>query len=150
MAQTRSGSNTTPMLNRLIVACNDGARAQSAAALVMNEGSGRTKLEGGATRRIAFASELSELVRRYGGRPNGGGSAFEGFRAAAHWVNALLIGENRGDAYGMCERIEARAEKLYKTAMETQMPEPARLVVARQQREIVAGHAELRRLSMGG
>jgi uncharacterized protein (TIGR02284 family) len=144
MAQTKS------LLNRLIIACNDGARARSAAARIMSGAEGRARLEGGAVRRLAFAGELSELVRRYGGRPSDHGSALEGVRAAAHKVNAFFIGENRGDAYTTCARIEARAERLYEDAMETDLPAPARLVVARQQAEIVADHAELRRLSMGG
>jgi uncharacterized protein (TIGR02284 family) len=138
------------LLNRLIFACNDGARAQTSASLIVKGSERRAQLEDGATRRLAFANELSELVRALGGTPNDGGSAVEGLRAAAHRVRALLVGENGGDAYGTCARVEAHAERLYEVAIDAELPGQARVVVARHHAEIVTDHAELRRLSMGG
>src|SRR5688572_15189021 len=104
-------------LNRLIVACNDGARAQNAAALVV-AGERRAQLEDGATRRLTFVNELSELVREMGGTPRHGGSALEGVRTMAHRVNVLLVGENGRDAYGTCARVEAHTERLYEDAID--------------------------------
>jgi uncharacterized protein (TIGR02284 family) len=138
------------LLNRLIAACNDGARAQDRAALVVNGATRRARLEDSASRRLAFANELAELVRSLGGTPRDGGSTVEGLRAAANRVRAVLVGENGGDAYSTCARVEAHAERLYEVAIAAELPGPARLVVARHHAEVVADHAELRRLSMGG
>jgi uncharacterized protein (TIGR02284 family) len=138
------------VLNRLILACNDGARAQRAAALVV-QGSGRkARLEDSAERHVAFSGELTELVTGLGGVPGDGGSMLETIRIAGRWINVLLVGDNSGDAYGTCVRIEAGAEKLYEKATQADLPGAARLVVARHHAGIVADHVELRRFSMGG
>ena len=136
-------------LARLIVACNDDARAHAAAALVVG-GSRGDRLNAAAARRLSFADELAEQVRSSGGRPEEGGSAFEGIRAALHGLNALVIGENAGDAYGSCARIEAKTERLYERAAGPDMPISVSEVIGRHYLEIAADRAELRRLSMGG
>jgi uncharacterized protein (TIGR02284 family) len=147
---TSTRRSATGLLNRLIIACNDGTRAQRSASLVVRGGECRARLEDSANRRVAFANELAELVRGLGGTPANHGTAFETVRAAVHWVDALLIGDNGGDAYRSCARIEARAEKLYERATHADLPGAASRIIAHHHAEIVADHAELRRLSMGG
>lgn len=136
-------------LNGLIVACNDDVRAQTAAALVVG-GARRANLQKTTSRRKAFARELTDLVRSFGRRAEEGGSTFEGVRAAIHAVNALVIGENAGDAYGSCERIASRTERLYERMSLTSMPLKVEEMVTRHLVEVSADRAELRRLSMGG
>lgn len=136
-------------LGRLIVACNDGARAQTAAALVVR-GSRGVRLNGTAARRGSFADELAAMIQSFGGTPTNGASAFETIRAALHAVNALVIGENVGDAYVSCARIEAKTARLYERAIDADMQEPVSELIARHYVEIAADGAEFRRLSMGG
>lgn len=137
-------------LGRLIVACHDGARAQTAAALILR-GSRGDRLHEAAARRMSFADELTEMVRSFGCRPvQRGPSSFEGIRAAVHGVNAWIIGENFGDAYGSCARVETITEGLYERALGADMPRAARELVERHHAEIAADRAEFRRLSMGG
>jgi uncharacterized protein (TIGR02284 family) len=143
-------SPATAVLNRLITACNDGARAQRAASTVVGGNDRRARLEDSAGRRDTFVHELGALVSELGGTPTTGGSAFEGLRALGHQVDVLLIGDNGGDAYRSCARIEAHAEKLYARAAAANLPASAATVVARHLVEITADHAELRRRSMGG
>jgi hypothetical protein len=137
-------------LDRLILACNDGARAQAAAALIVG-GSRADRLEEAAARRASFADELAEMIRLFGGkaepRSTGSTSVYETIRAAIHGVNSLIIGENAGDAYGSCARIEAKTEKLYARTSCLDLPRAVIEVMIRHHLEISADHAELRRLS---
>lgn len=138
-------------LNRLILACNDSARAQSSAATIVSGSERRGDLEDGASRRIAFIDALSEEVRRLGGTADEGGTAFEALRAAASWFRTQIVGENGGDSYSTCARIEAAAARLYVTALDDpRLPERARRLVTEQHEVISADHDRLRRRSMGG
>lgn len=152
MTSTRATSTraTRAMLNRLITACNDGARAQHAASVIMRSNERRAWLEDSASRRLAFADELGELVLALGAKPTRAGSTAESLRAAGHWVRTLVVGEHGGDAYASCARIEATAEQLYGLAKDAELSGAARLTIARQYAEIATDSLELRRLSMGG
>lgn len=136
-------------LNSLIVACNDDVRAQTAAARIVG-GARRARLDESTARRRSFARELTELLRSFGRRADEGGSTFEAIRAAIHSVNALVIGENAGDAYSSCERIAAHTERLYERTALGSLPLKVEEIVTRQHLEVSADRAELRRLSMGG
>jgi len=145
-----ASDRTSMLLNRLIVACNDGARAHAAAVVAVKGAERKYELEDGATRRRSFAIELGEMVRGLGGTPSPGGSAGEDVRTAAHWVHALLFGENSGDAYGTCARVEAHAEKLYVGVMKESLSDSMLHVVTRQHDEIAIDRVMLHRRSMGG
>lgn len=135
-------------LNGLIVACNDDARAQTAAARIVGGARG-ARLDETTARRVSFARELTDLLRSFGRRADEGGSTFEAVRAAVHSVNALVIGENPGDAYSSCARIAARTDRLYQRAALGSLPLRVEEVVTRHQAEVANDCAELRRLSMG-
>lgn len=65
------------ILNGLIVACNDVARAQASAATIVAGADRRGELDIGAGRSLEFAGELGGLVRALGASPARGGSSYE-------------------------------------------------------------------------
>lgn len=142
---------TAALLNRLIVACHDGARAHTAALDAVTGVEPRGELEDGANRRLSFARELSEMVRELGGMPSAGGSTIEDLRVVTHWLNALLVRETASAAYGRCARVEAHAERLYDAAMKRpELTDALRFTLTRQHDEISIDCAMLLRRSMGG
>ena len=138
------------ILNRLIVACNDVARAQTSASRIVAGDDRRGNLDVGAGRSTALATELGGLVRALGGLPARGGSSSESIRALLHQVNAWVIGENAGDAYVHCERVEAVAEKLYEDASQAVLPPETKTIILRHLAQVSASRLELRRLAMRG
>lgn len=138
------------ILNGLIVACNDIARAQATAATIVAGADRRGELDIGAGRSRDFAAELGGLVRALGVSPARSGSTFELIRSAIHRINALVIGENTSDAYVLCERIEAKAERLYERASHSALPPETKTIILRQLAQVTALRINLRRLSMRG
>lgn len=138
------------MFDDLIIACHDGARAQLAASRVVRGAEHRAQLAGSAGQHRAFALEIGTLSRAGGNTPVDRGSPGEAVRAAVHWLDAIVVGENDGDIYKSCARIEARAERLYEKASRRDMPKASAEIIARHLTAISAGSAQLRFRSMGG
>jgi uncharacterized protein (TIGR02284 family) len=119
------------ILNGLIVACNDIARARSSASRVVDGADRRGDLDIGAGRSLGLAAELGRFVRALGLSPARGGSLLESVRAALHQINATIYGENADDAYALCDRVEERAKKLYETASRAALPAQTKTVILR-------------------
>lgn len=132
------------LLNGLIVACNDVARANSSASRIVDGDDRRGALDIGAGRSLGRAAELGNLVRALGIAPARGGSTVESIRAALHEIHASIRGESSDDAYALCDRIEARAKELYELASRTELPPETRNVILRHLAEVAAARREQR------
>lgn len=141
---------THTILNGLIGACRDDIHAQNAAARVVSGFERREHLEDSAKRREAFVHELSALVRAQGKTPRDEGSIGETLRGAFRTARALVVGDNTGDAYAWCERVEGKTERRYERALAGVLPTDARAAIQRHYAEIVDDHAELRLHRSGG
>ena len=132
------------ILNGLIVACNDVARARSSASRIVDGDDRRGSLDIGAGRSLGRAAELGNLVRALGVLPARGGSTLESVRAALHVINARIHGESSDDAYALCDRIEAKAKELYESASRAELPPQTRTVILRHLAEAAAARGEPR------
>jgi uncharacterized protein (TIGR02284 family) len=135
------------VMNRLILACKDDARAQDAAATIVHGQGAREHLRECADERRAFVRELGAIVHERGGTARTNGSASAGVFELFRFGRAAVIGTNDGDTYGMCARVEARTAEAYAEALLLELPAVVRAVVERQQVEIQRDSAELRRKS---
>ena len=94
----------------------------------------------------AAAAELREQVRLLGGVPEDGGSG----KGTVHrgWISAktVMISRDSKAILEECERGEDYAMARYAEALKEGLPEPARSVVERQYRGVVANHARVRDL----
>ena len=131
-------------MNRLILACRNDAHAQDAAAEIVSDVEQRDLLTGYANRRGVFVRELSKIVHALGGRARASGSTTANMAALLRRFRSVVIGVHEGDAYGVCARLEAKAERRYDDALLVHLPDAARTIVERQRKEIAHDAAELR------
>lgn len=143
---TTSYVATCALLNELIVACLDEAQIHRTAADSTSGHDTRAHLRHSAVRRATFAKELSAIVRSLGGSPPTGGSAAEGFFAAASRLKGKLFGgkEERGSVASA--RIEERVDALFERASRVDLPDRARAAIVRQVSELRSDRAALKDL----
>lgn len=127
------------ILNGLIVACNDVARARTSASRIVDGDDRRGDLDIGAGRSLGRAAELGGLVRKLGVAPARGGSMVESIRAALHEISASIQGEDPDDAYARCHRMEAKAKKLYEAASRFALPPETKTVILRHLAQVAGG-----------
>lgn len=100
----------------------------------------------GAERCAGAVRELTEEVRRLGGKPENRGSV----AGAAHrvWVDikATLSGKDDAGILAECERGEDSALDEYRDALEEDLPESARALVQRQLEGVQDNHDRIREL----
>lgn len=150
MAIASAARGTNSVLNGLIIACNDDARAQEAAAAALTTiGSRKHRLEDAAKSRETFVHELSQLIRDLGGSPTSGGSSVEGAFAFLSAARFMVVGSHAGDRYSTCARVEDKAHVLYEHALKRELPDSVRSVLERQQTEIASDLEEWRRRRIG-
>ena len=137
-ARRLTSQRLAEILNGLIVACNDVARARSSASRIVDGADRRGDLDIGAGRSLGRAAELGNLVRALGVAPARGGSTVESIRAALHEIHASIRGDSSEAAYALCDRIEARAKELYELASRAELPPQTKNVILRHLAEVAA------------
>jgi uncharacterized protein (TIGR02284 family) len=141
----RAQRDTCDVINRLIVACKDGAGAQTATGALISDVQNRDRLTSLVSRREMFVIELSEIVRALGGDARASGSVWGRANTALQQVRSRLGGNHEGDALGTSARVEATIERVYDDALRGVLPNDVRVVIERQHAEIDRDRAELRR-----
>jgi len=136
---------TCSIVNRLIVACHDGAGAQVASSAIIADVRNRDRLTSLVSRREMFVIELTELVHALGGDAREGGSTWGRANAALQKMRGQFGHKHEGDALGTSARVEANVERIYGDALHEALPVHVRAVIARQHAEIEHDRAELRR-----
>jgi len=137
--------NVSSVLNELIETSKDGEKGFRAAA----EDTKNSELKVVFLRRAhdcaTSATDLQQLVAKYGGKPEMGGS----IAGAAHrgWMNLKAAASGRTDLAILeeCERGEDVAKARYRKALED-VPEDIRMVVQRQYDGVVRNHDQIRTL----
>ncbi len=93
------------------------------------------------------AAELQPLVLQYGGKPDHGGSATGALHRGWVAVRGSLVGYTDQAMLEECERGEDHALARYRKALnDTNLPEQARAVVARQQLGVQRNHDQIKLL----
>ena len=139
--------NIASILNELVETSKDGEKGFRTAA----EDTKNAELKAVFLKRAqdcaTGASELQQLVTRFGGKPEQGGSV----AGAVHrgWVSVKAAVSNRDDLAILeeCERGEDVAKAKYRDALENEdLPQDARAVVQRQYDGVVRNHDQIRDL----
>jgi uncharacterized protein (TIGR02284 family) len=138
-------NNVVSVLNDLIETSKDGEKGFRAAA----EDTKDSELQAVFLRRAqdcaTSAVDLQQLVDKYGGKPEMGGSV----AGAMHrgWMNLKAAASGRTDLAILeeCERGEDVAKARYRKALED-VPEDIRMVVQRQYDGVVRNHDQIRTL----
>ena len=133
-------------LNRLAVACRDDVIARSATTRAILTVEEREAIEAQVGRRFDFIDELHELVLRHGGRFMHRGSHLFRAHQVLHELGVFVTGRHLGDEYERCSRAETRAARIYDEVLDHDLPPAVRLVLERQQEEIVQDRDALRQL----
>lgn len=134
-------------LNRLAVACRDDIIARSSTWRGGLSDTEQVAIEAQVGKRLDFIDELHELVFRLGGRFVNRGSHFARAHRALHELVVLVSGRHLGDEYERCARAEVHAARVYDEVLgHRDLPMLIRLVVERQQEEIVHDRDALKQL----
>jgi len=139
-------NNVVSVLNDLIETSKDGDKGFRAAA----EDTKDSELQAVFLRRAqdcaTSAADLQQLVAKYGGKPEMGGSV----AGAVHrgWMNLKAAASGRTDLAILeeCERGQDVAKARYRKALEDPLPEDIRIVVQRQYDGVLRNHDQIRTL----
>lgn len=138
--------DTCDAINDLIDACQCSIAAQLDAADTIVGNGQREYLVSLATQRRGFADDLGRVVTGLGGRPLSRQPASTGwFGRLVHRGQAFMVGENDGDTYGTCSRVETRTELRYDRALAGSLPADVRRLVEVQRKSVATDGADLRR-----
>lgn len=135
-------------LNHLIETCKDGEEGFKTCVKDANDR--HSELESMFADRqrscAAAASELQELVRAEGGKPDTGSSV----GAALHrgWVNikTAISGKDDNAVLNECERGEDSAVRSYGKELRKDMPAYIRMVVERQYQRALTSHLQIKNM----
>ena len=138
--------NVASILNDLVETSKDGEQGFNTAAEDTKNSQLRTTFRQHAQECAKSASDLQQLVGRFGGKPEEHGSV----AGAMHrgWVNLKATVAPRTDLAILeeCERGEDVAKAHYGKALETTLPQDIRQVVERQYAGVMRNHNEIRDL----
>ena len=138
-------NNVISVLNDLIETSKDGEKGFRAAAEDTKDSEMQAVFLRRAQDCATSAADLQQLVAKYGGKPETGGSV----AGAAHrgWMNLKAAASGRTDLAILeeCERGEDVAKARYRKALED-VPEDIRMVVQRQYDGVVRNHDQIRTL----
>jgi hypothetical protein len=124
-------------LRGLISRCEEDALVFRSEAAGL-DGGGR-QLGEVADERDDYATELGRALDRMQGRRAVFRMPFTGMLVLARQLRRVLVGANRGDAYGICIKSAARTEEVYRAALEASLPPHLASVVERQHDLVSSG-----------
>ena len=139
-------TNVESLLNELIETSKDGENGFRKAAKDAHDPELKSMFAACAERCAEGARELQQVVNSRGGDPEKTGSV----AAALHrgWISVREAITDRDDKAILeeCERGEDYAKAEYKKALQQDLPENVRAVVARQYEGVIANHDKVRAL----
>ena len=142
----QSVEGTVSTLNELVKACKDGDNGFRAAAEAVSDSNLRHLFESYAQQRAEFASELQREVRRLADEPADRGHASAALHRGWMDVKATLTGRDEAAIIAECERGEDAAVKVFRKALEAELPSEIRVLVERQFLEVKDAHDHIRSL----
>jgi uncharacterized protein (TIGR02284 family) len=138
--------DTISTLNDLIETCKDGEEGFRVCAEDLQDQQLKINFTARAEDCAAAASELQELVRSLGGKPETGSS----ISGALHrrWVDikSLITGKDTLAVLTECERGEDVALKSYRSALEKDLSQNVRAVIEKQLTGVQRNHDRIKQL----
>ena len=139
-------TNVESVLNDLIETSKDGEKGFQKAANDARNGELKSLFTACAARCAKGAAELQQLVGARGGKPEVAGSVAGAFHRGWMSVKEALTDRDDKAILEECERGEDYAKAQYKKALQQDLPENVRAIVARQFEGVVANHDKVRAL----
>jgi uncharacterized protein (TIGR02284 family) len=133
-------------LNDLIENCKDGEYGFQTCAEHAKSAELKTFFSRRARECATAAQELQNLVARFGGSPDTGGSATGAMHRGWVAVRGTLALNDDKAMLNECERGEDAAVARYRSALETSLPAEVEEVVRRQFQGVQRNHDEVKRL----
>jgi uncharacterized protein (TIGR02284 family) len=135
-----SVDRTAATLHELIQTSKDGEHGFRTAAESVEDSNLRHLLESYAQQRAEFAAELQLEVRRLAEDPVDGGHAAAEFHRGWQEIKAGLTGGDDATVVAECERGEDAALRVYRKALDSDLPNDLRMIVERQLVEVKEAH----------
>ncbi len=133
-------------LNGLIETCKDGQDGFKEAAEGVERSDLKSLFYEFSQQRSKFTGELQTLVQTLGGDPETTGS----FAASLHrgWmdIKSIVTGKDEGAILNECERGEDSAKKMYKEALEQNLPAHITETLQTQYTSVMAAHDRVKAL----
>ena len=143
---TTDTEHAVDVLNQLLETSRDGEKGFTDAAKHVDSPELRSTLQGFATQRAGFVTELTQLIQSLGGDPHASGH----LAGALHrgWMNLKEAVSTRDTKAILeeCERGEDYAKKTFSEALNEPLPETIRAVVQRMSSEVKMVHDRVRDL----
>ncbi|MEJ7848972.1 MAG: PA2169 family four-helix-bundle protein [Pyrinomonadaceae bacterium] len=141
-----SNDDVISTLNGLIETCKDGQNGFKEAAEGVERSDLKSLFYEFGQQRAQFAGDLQTLVQTLGGDPENSGS----FAATLHrgWIDikSVVTGKDEGAILNECERGEDSAKKMYKEALEQNLPAHVQETVHTQYTSVQAAHDRVKAL----
>lgn len=134
------------VLNGLIETCNDGAKGFDASADMAKAAELKSVFTARAADCRRAAEELQAQVLALGGKPDSGGSASGAVHRGWLKLRSAVSPVNDHAVLEECERGEDVAVGAYRKALEKDLPESVRSIVARQAEGAQRNHDQVRAL----
>jgi uncharacterized protein (TIGR02284 family) len=142
----QSVGDTASTLNELVQTCKDGENGFRAAAEHVPDSNLRHLLESYAQQRAEFAAELQLEVRRLAEDPAESGHATAALHRTWMDIKTGLTGRDEAAIIAECERGEDAAVRVYRKALDSNLPSDLRGIVERQFVEVKDAHDHIRSL----
>jgi len=133
-------------LNGLIETCKDGQNGFKEAAEGVERSDLKSLFYEFGQQRAQFAGELQTLVQTLGGDPETTGSTLAAIHRGWIDIKSIVTGKDEGAILNECERGEDSAKKMYKEALEQNLPAHVQETVHTQYTSVQAAHDRVKAL----
>lgn len=133
-------------LNNLIETCKDGQQGFKDAAEGIENSELKTVFYDLSQQRSKFSGELQEEVRSLGGDPEDTGSLTGSIHRGWIDIKSVITGQDETAILNECERGEDVAKKVFKEALENDLPANVKQTVSKQNDEVQKAHDKIKSL----
>ena len=143
---TTSDKSLIVILNGLIHVCHGAQAGYMQAAEGITSSAYKTMFAEYALQRSRFASQIANLVVKYGGDPDDDGFAMTMFPKGWRNIQQVIMGGDYGAVFTECEKSEDITKDTYEKVMEKDLPDDVSSIVNQQYSQIVEAHDRIRSL----
>lgn len=138
--------DTISVLNDLIETSKDGQKGFTECANDLSTAKLKTIMVKRSQDCATAATELQQLVRSLGGKPEKDGSLSGDLHRRWVGLKDIVTGSDEASILSECERGEDVAMKSYRNALEKELPPDIRVVVEKQYQGVMRNHDQVKAL----
>jgi len=143
---TTSDKSLIVILNGLIHVCHGAQAGYMHAAEGITSSAYKTMFAEYAHQRSRFASQIANLVTKYGGDPDDDGYSMTMFPKGWKNIQQVIMGGDYGAIFTECEKSEDVTKNTYENVLEKELPDDVSNIVSQQYTQIVEAHDRIRNL----